>query len=334
MTTPTSIRNSRSAPAVLGWMAMAFALFAAAAADAQTWPTRSLRFITVSAPGSVGDIIPRVLAQELGKRLGQPVVVENRPGGSGMVGATAGANSAPDGYNLLLSTSGTMIVNTFVYSKMPFNPIKDFEPVAHIATVPLVLVVGAGSKAKSVKDLVAMAKASPGSVSYGSFGNGSTNNITASMLKKAEGVDMVQVPYKGSPGAFNDMVAGRLSMMFDFIGFSLPHVRSGALRALAVATPRRLAVLPDVPTMQELGYPIIDMSMWYGVYMPAGSPRDAVRRLGEEFRVVLATPAVREKFANLVVEPGELIGERFAAFQSEQFTRWGNIVKSLNIPVE
>jgi len=334
MTAQRSIRTltlSRSGLAITG---LALALLVAAAASAQSYPTRAIRFITVAAPGTVGDIIPRVLAQELATRLGQPVVVENRPGGSGMVGATAGAHSTPDGYNMLLSTSGTMIVNTFVYSKMPFDSLKDFEPVAHVATVPLVLVVSSASTVKSVKDLVAMARSSPGAVSYGSLGNGSTHNISMSIVKKAEGIDMVQVPYKGSPAAFQDMMAGRLATTFDFVGFSLPHIKSGKLRALAVGVPRRLGALPDVPTMQELGYPGFDTAMWYAVYTPAGTPRDIVRRLGEEFRAVLGTPSVREKFAALTVEPGNLIGEQFTAFQAAQFTRWGNIVKSLDIRVE
>jgi tripartite-type tricarboxylate transporter receptor subunit TctC len=304
-----------------------------AGASAQ-YPARPIRFITVSAPGTVGDIIPRVLGQALAARLHQPVVVENRPGGSGLVGATAGAHSAPDGYNLLLSTSGTMIVNTFVYSKMPFDSLKDFEPVALIASVPLVLVVNAASPVKTFKDLIAMAKSHPGAVSYGSLGNGSTANISAAILKKAEGVDLIHVPYKGAPDALKDIFADRLTMMFDFIGSSLPHIRSGKLRALAVATSRRLDVLPDVPSMAELGYPGFDTTMFYAAYVPAGTPRDIVERLGEEFRAVLGQASVREKFAAIAVEPGELTGERFAAYQTAQFARWREIIKSLDIPVE
>ena len=306
----------------------------AAAANAQTYPARPIRFITVAAPGTVGDIISRVVSQELAARMGQPVVVENRPGGSGLVGATAGAHSPPDGYNLLLSTSGTMIVNTFVYSKMPFDSQKDFEPVALVASVPLVLVVDAASPLKTFGDLIALAKSKPGAVSYGSLGNGSTANISASILKKAEGVDMIQVPYKGAPDAIKDILAGRLTMMFDFIGSSLPHIRSGKLRALAVAKPARLEVLPGVPSMAELGYPGFDTTMYYGAYVPAGTPRAIVERLGAEFRAALATPAVREKFAAIVVEPGDLTGEQFGAYQSAQFVRWKGIIKSLDIPVE
>lgn len=306
----------------------------AAGAEAQTYPTRPIHFITVSAPGTVGDIIPRVLGQELSLRMGQPVVVENRPGGSGLVGATAGAHSAPDGYNLLLSTSGTMIVNTFVYSKMPFDSLKDFEPVALVASVPLVLVVDAASPLKTFKDLIALAKSRPGAVTYGSLGNGSTANISAAILKKVEGVDMIQVPYKGAPDALKDIFAGRLTMMFDFIGSSLPHIRSGKLRALAVAKSSRLSVLPDVPSMAELGYPGFDTTMYYGAYVPAGTPREIVRKLGDEFHAALGTPAVRERFAAIVVEPGELTGEKFAAYQTAQFGRWKEIIKSLDIPVE
>ncbi len=313
---------------------LAATAFLAAGASAQTYPSRPIRFITVAAPGTVGDIIPRVVSQELTARLKQPVVVENRPGGSGLVGATAGAHSAPDGYNLLLSTSGTMIVNTFVYSKMPFDSQKDFEPVALVASVPLVLVVNGTSELKTFKDLIALAKSRPGAVTYGSLGNGSTANISASILKKAEGVDMIQVPYKGAVDAHKDLFGDRLTMMFDFIGSSLPHIRSGKLRALAVAKSTRLDMLPEVPSMAELGYPGFDTTMYYGAYVPAGTPREIVGRLGEEFRAVLALPGVREKFAAIVVEPGELTGERFAAFQTAQFGRWGEIIKSLDIPKE
>lgn len=303
-------------------------------ASAQNWPNRPIRYITVSAPGSAGDIIPRVVAAELAPRLGQPVTIENRPGGSGLVGATAGARSAPDGYTMLLSTSGTMIVNTFVYSKMPFDTLRDFEPVAHVATVPLVLVVNPNSKYRSIKDLVAEARRAPGTVTFGSLGNGSTQNVSSGIVKKAENIDLVQVPYKGSPDAFNDILSGRLTMMFDFIGFALPHIRSGKLRALAVGTPQRLRALPDIPTMQEMGYRDFDTSMWYATYMPAGTPRDVVQRLGQEFRVALASPAVKEKFTALAVEPGSAVLDQFAAFQAEQFKRWGNMVKDLNIKVE
>ncbi len=313
---------------------LAAAVLLAADASAQTYPARPIRFITIAAPGTVGDIIARVVGQELAARLRQPLVVENRPGGSGMVGATAGARSAPDGYNLLLSTSGTMIVNTFVYSKMPFDSLKDFEPVALVASVPLVLVVDASSQVKTFKDLITLAKSRPGAVTYGSLGNGSTANISTSILKKAEGVDMIQVPYKGTTDALKDIFAGRLTMIFDFIGTSLPHIRSGKLRALAVARSTRLGVLPDVPSMAELGYPGFDTTMFYGAYVPAGTPRAIVARLGEEFRAVLGTASVREKFAAIVVEPGELTGERFADYQKAQFGRWREIIKSLDIPVE
>jgi tripartite-type tricarboxylate transporter receptor subunit TctC len=313
-------------------VAIAFALLATGA-SAQ-YPSRPIHFITVSAPGTVGDIIPRVVGQELSARLHQPVVVENRPGGSGLVGATAGAHSAPDGYNLLLSTSGTMIVNTFVYRKMPFDSLKDFEPVALVASVPLVLVVDGSSQIKTFRDLMELAKSKPGAVSYGSLGNGSTANISAAILKKAEGVDMIQVPYKGGTDALKDIFAGRLTTMFDFIGSSLPHIRSGKLRALAVARSSRLGVLPDVPSMAELGYPGFDTTMFYGAYVPAGTPRAVVDRLGAEFRAALATPAVREKFAAIVVEPGDMIGERFAEYQKAQFERWRGIIRELEIPVE
>jgi len=306
----------------------------AGGAGAQTWPTRPIRFITVAAPGTVGDIIPRVVGAALAARLKQPVVVENRPGGSGLVGATAGANSAPDGYNLLLSTSGTMIVNTFVYAKMPFDSLKDFEPVALVASVPLVLVVNGASQLKTFKDLIALAKSRPGAVTYGSLGSGSTANISASILKKTEGLDMIQVPYKGATDAHKDIFGDRLTMMFDFIGSSLPHIRSGKLRALAVARSKRLDVLPEVPSMEELGYPGFDTTMYYGAYVPAGTPREIVRRLGEEFRAVLGQASVRKKFAAIVVEPGDMVGERFAIYQIGQFVRWREIIKSLDIRVE
>jgi tripartite-type tricarboxylate transporter receptor subunit TctC len=322
----------RAIPAALALIGAALLMVHSAAA--QNWPTRAIRFITVSAAGSTGDIIPRVVAAELSPRLGQPVTVENRPGGSGLVGATAGAHSAPDGYNMLLSTSGTMIVNNFVYAKMPFDTLRDFEPVAHVATVPLVLVVNPNSKFRAVKDLVAAARSAPGSVSFGSLGNGSTQNVSSAILKKAENIELVQVPYKGSPDAFNDIMSGRLTMMFDFIGFSLPHIRSGKLRALAVGTPQRLTALPDIPTMQELGYRDFDTSMWYASYMPAGTPREIVRRMSEEFRAVLGGPVVKEKFTAIAVEPGTTVGDQFAAFQAVQFKRWGSMVKELSIQVE
>src|SRR5258708_4747322 len=273
---------------------LAASLALAAVASAQTYPTRPIRFITGAAPGSVGHTSPRVVGQELAIRLKQPVVVENRPGGSGLVGATAGAHSAPDGYNLLLSTSGTMIVNTFVYSKMPFDSQKDLEPVALVASVPLVLVVNGSSPLMNFKDLVALAKSRPGAVSYGSLGNGSTANISASILKKAEGVDMVHVPYKGAQDALKDIFADRLTMMFAFIGTSLSHIRSGRLQSLALAKSKRLDVLPDVPSMAALGYPGFATTMYYGAYVPAGTPHDIVHRLAGVFPPRLGNASLRE----------------------------------------
>lgn len=314
-------------------VAVLLSLGIASAAIAQKYPVKPIRFITVSAPGTMGDIIPRVIGQELALSLGQPVVVENRTGGSGLVGATAGAHALADGYNLLLSTSGTMIVNTFVYAKMPFDSTKDFEPIALVAAAPLVLVVSGSSPAKTLKELVSMAKASPGTLSYGSLGNGSSANIAASIIKTADGIDMIQVPYKGASDAFNDIFSGRLTMMFDFVGSSLPHIKSGKLRALAVAKPQRLAVLPDVPSIEELGYRDFDTPMYFAVYAPAGTPRDIIARLGDEIKVILEKPAVREKFASIAVEPGDMTGERFKAYQASQFARWAAILKTLNIPI-
>jgi tripartite-type tricarboxylate transporter receptor subunit TctC len=301
----------------------------AAPARAQTaWPDRPLRIIVPFPPGGSNDIIARQLAEALREPLGQPVVVENRAGAGGNVGADAVAKAAPDGTTLLLTAPGPLAINEHLFRTMPFAPARDFAPVALVASVPIVLMVAPALPARSVAELVALAKREPGRVAFGSSGNGSTNHLAGELFKAMAGIEIVHVPYRGAAPAMTDLVAGQIQMMFDNMPAALPQVREGRVRGLAVAGTTRAAALPELPTVAESGLPGFEAEAWFGLVAPAATPPAARRRLEEAVVRVLADPALRARFAQGGAEPGTGAGEAFAAFITAERAKWGRVVES------
>jgi tripartite-type tricarboxylate transporter receptor subunit TctC len=299
----------------------------------QVFPSKPIRFITVAAPGT--DIITRIMAQEMAGALGQSIVVENRTGGSGLVGADAGAKAAPDGYSVLFSTSGTMITNNFVIAKMPFDTFRDFTPLALVSSSPSVLLVNqAYTPVKNMQELVALAKQKPGELSFGSFGIGSLPNLVLSWVARNAGTKFIHVPYKGSSDAYNDLYAGRLTMFLDAVGVAVGQVSSGKLYPVAVSSLQRNRLYPNTGPMAEAGVIDFEGRTWWGTYVPSKTPREISQRWIAEFDKALAQPATREKILGTGGDVGDVSAERFAAFQREEFERFKRITTELGIKPE
>jgi tripartite-type tricarboxylate transporter receptor subunit TctC len=311
-------------------LAGAAALLPAAGARAQApaWPDRPVRIVVPFPPGGSNDIIARQLAEALREALGQPVVVENRAGAGGNVGADAVAKAAPDGTTLLLTAPGPLAINEHLFRSMPFSPERDFAPVALVASVPIVLMVTPSLAARSVQELVALARREPGRIAFGSSGNGSTNHLAGELFKSMAGIEIVHVPYRGAAPAMTDLVAGQIQMLFDNMPAALPQVREGRVRGLAVAGVARAAALPDLPTVAESGLPGFDAEAWFGLVAPAGTPAPIRARLEEAVGKVLAEPALRARFAQGGAEAGSRTGEAFGAFIVAERAKWGRVVQA------
>ena len=293
---------------------------------AQTWPTQSIRLVVPWPPGGGVDTTGRMIAQPLALRLGQPIVVDNRAGAGGNIGTEFAAHQKPDGYTLLMGSISPNAVNLHLYTRLGFDPVKDFTPITFVSSVPNILVVPASSPAKTVQDLIALANASPGRLNYGSGGVGSSQHLAGVLFKSATKVDVVHVPYKGTAPAEADLVAGHISFMLDTTT-CLPFIAAGKLRALAVASKARNPALPDVPTFDEVGIPGIYASSWYGLMGPAGMPRDIVDRLSRETREILQTPEMKKRMADFGAEIGGGSPEDFTAFINSEIKRYEEIVR-------
>jgi len=310
-------------------IALAFALCAASAASfAQSWPSKPLRMIVPFPPGGAVDILGRAVSQKLSDALGQGVVVDNRAGAGGAVGSEAAAKSPADGYTLLMGSTSTISINPVLVSKPTYDPQKDFVPVSQVAFIPHILVVNAAIPANSLREFVAYAKANPGRLNYASAGNGTPHHIAAEMFKQLAGVDMIHVPYKGTGPALNDMLAGQVSFMSVELLAALPHVRAGKLKALGVATATRAEAASDIPTVAEAGLPGFEVTAWYGVFAPAGSPPEMVRRVAAEVAKGVAQADFRERLANLGATPVGSTPEDFAKFLGAENARWARAVKA------
>jgi len=309
------------------------ALAATGLAFAQAWPNKPIRLVVNFPPGGAADQIARSVGVPLGEALGEPIVIENRPGANGNIGADAVAKSPPDGYTLLMSSGGAFSVNPHLYTKLPFDPVKDLVPVAAAARILVFLVVRPDLPAKSVDEFVALARANPGKLTYGSPGSGSSPHIAGEMLKRAAKIDIVHVPYKGAAPALTDLLGGQLDFMFD-PGIGLPQVRAGKLRLLAVGSPKRSALFPDTPTLAEAGMTGFDADSWFGFYAPAGVPADILARLNREINRALQTPAVRERITALGAEAVALTAEEFAALQRADRERFGVVVREAGIKLD
>nr|WP_245597892.1 tripartite tricarboxylate transporter substrate binding protein [Ottowia thiooxydans] len=301
-------------------------------AQAQEWPTHPVRILVGSAPGGGTDAMARAVADRLGPLLKQPVVVENRPGASNTLAAGVTAKST-DGNTMLMGVVTAHAIAPHLL-KLTYDSNRDLVPVAFVGSVPNVLVVGNGVPAKTVKELIQIAKASPGKLNYASSGSGSTQHIAAEMFKDAAEVDIAQVPYKGSSPALIDLVGGQVQMSFDTLPSILGHIKSGKIRALAVTTPKRNPQLPDVPTMAEAGVQGVEMSAWYGIYMPASTPKAVQTKVHDAVNLVLAMPETKTRLDGIGAEITPTTQAQFADFHAAENKRFGELIKKRNIRLE
>lgn len=293
-----------------------------------SWPERPVRLIVPFPPGGSNDIIARFLAEALRDRLGQPFLVENRSGAGGNIGADIVAKATPDGHTLLISAPPAFAINEHLYRSMPFNPERDLSPIALVASVPIVLMVPADSPARSLSDLIAMARREPDRLTFGSSSIGGTNHLAGELLKNLAGIDIVHVPYRGAAPAMTDLIAGRLQLYFDNMPGVLPQVREGRVRALAVAGAERAAALPELPTMAEAGLQGFEASSWFGMAAPAATPPALIARLNAAVLAALADPVFRERLASAGAEPGRLDVQGFTRFVAAERERWGRVVRA------
>ena len=300
---------------------------------AQSWPQKPIRMVIPYPPGGPTGVMGRLVATKLPELLGQPVIVDNKPGASGQMGAAEVAKAAPDGYTFLTNAS-IHVINPHVYSKPLVDPIREFTPVALIGVVPLVMVVPPTQPAKDVKEFIAWARANPGKVNFASASSASAQHLAGEHFKQVTGIDMQHVPYNGSGPALADLVGGHVQLMFDSLPSSMSFIRSGKLKALGASSTKRLAVLPDVPTLIEAGVPDFDLTTWYGVWAPAGTPKDILARMNAEIVRLVVMPDMKEKLAGLGVEASAFTPEQFAAFNRTEYERWGRIVRAANIKLD
>lgn len=315
--------------------ALAFPMVLALRAEAQpAWPSKPITYVVPYAAGGFSDIRARKIGVELTKALGQPIIIENKGGAGGVLGTDMVAKAAPDGYTIGSGNLAPLAVNVSLMKKLPYDPAKDIAPVILIENSPLILTAGPGLAAKSVQELIAYARANPGKIAFGSSGVGGAHHLSGEMLKQAAGVDMVHVAYKGGAPAAADVVAGHVPMMFEMGYAALPSVKAGKIRALAVTSTRRLAALPDVPTMSEAGVTGFESYNWQGVIVPARTPREIVDRLNRELNVLLTQPGFRD----LITGDGSQVGggtpEAFGAFIRSETEKWGKVVRTANISTQ
>jgi tripartite-type tricarboxylate transporter receptor subunit TctC len=307
---------------------------AALGAQAQTYPAKPIRILIAQAPGSATDVISRVVGNRLGEALGQPVVIEARPGAGGMLGTEAAARSAADGYTLFMANNSTHGSNPALYAKLPYDAVNDFAPITLVASVPYVLVVDPSLPVNNVDQLIKLAKSAPGKMNFASAGNGSTHQFCGELLKSMAGIDMVHVPYKGSPPAIAGLLGGEVQLMFANLTDIGSQLKSGRVKALAVTTMKRAPLLPEVPTMDEAGFPGFEIGSWFGLLAPAGTPAPIVARLNAETVKVLARDDVRQTLnaQGLQLEPGT--PERFAVHIKSEIAKFTRIAKAAGIKAE
>jgi tripartite-type tricarboxylate transporter receptor subunit TctC len=304
----------------------------AAAQSAGSYRDRPIKFVVPVSAGGTTDIMARVLAARLSAAWGQPVIVENKPGGSGIAAAESVARARPDGYTLFMGTIGTLSVNQSLFPKLSYDSLRDFAPVTLVAVAPIVLVINPKVPARNVAELVALAKSKPGSLNYSTSGNGASPHLAAELFKSLAGIDVVHVPYNGGGPSIAAVISGDVHMMFDNVFTALPHVKDGRLRALAVASRERSKSMPDVPTMAEAGLPGHEIAGWVGLVAPAATPGEIVRKLSSELARQMALPEVREKFVG--ADPVGNTPEEFAAFLRAEIAKWGKLIRESNIRPE
>lgn len=319
-------------------LAAAGALMALPALAQTTWPTgKPISYVVPFAAGGTTDTLARLIGQQLGTALGTTVVVENKGGAAGSIGSEAAARSAPDGYTLLGGTVSSHAINISLYPKLGYDPIKSFSPVTLIGTNPVVLVVSAASPYKTLKDVLTAAKGKQGGLSSASAGTGSSQHLAVELLAYKSGVKFTHIPYKGSGPAIQDVISGQVDMMFDTTVVAAPHIQSGKLRAIAVTSPKRLASMPDVPTVAESGVAELkdfEVQSWQAIFVPAGTPTPVVSRLHDEIRKILAQPDMQTRLKGFGMEPADMSVVQIATFQKAEVDKWAQVIKAANIKVD
>lgn len=318
---------STLATLVVGMSALPGLAQSAAALGKASYPTKPLRIVVPLSAGGPTDTLARVIGQQLTEKLGQPVIIENRPGAGGNIGAEMVAKAAPDGYTLFMGTSGPLSINQSLYSKLAFDPAKDFSPIVLVASAPFVVAINPSVPAKSVKDLIALAKSKPGELNFGAV-SGSAAHLATELFKSMAGIDMVHVAYKGAAPATTDLVAGVLQLSFASTPGVMPFVKAGKLTALAVTSSKRLPQLPDIPTLAESGLAGYEASVWYGIVAPAKTPRAIIVRLNTEINKILQDPDTRQKLLTNDFEPAGSTPEQFETYIKAEATKWGKVIKN------
>jgi tripartite-type tricarboxylate transporter receptor subunit TctC len=310
------------------------ALLMSLTASAQEYPNQPVRMVVGFGAGGPTDIIGRLFAQKMTELLGKPMVVDNKAGAGGNVAAEAVARSQPDGYTVLLTHLATQVISPLIYRHLPYDPDRDFEPVTQLIAVPNLMVVHPSVPAHSVAELIALAKKSPGKLNFASGGSGTSGHLSSELFKSLAGVDIVHVPYKGSAAALSDLLTGRVQMMTENLQFLLPQVKSGAVRALAVTPATRVPSVPDLPTLAEAGVPGYDVSSWFGIVVPRGTPRVVVERLNREFVRAVNAPEVQARLAEMGAIPVGSSPAEFAAMMKREAAKWAPIVKAAGLRVD
>lgn len=318
----------------IGVLLVVLGMLMAAPVWAQPYPTKPVRIVAPFPPGGVADVLARALAPELQAALGQQVIVDNKPGAGGNIGAEIVAKAEPDGHTLLLASAGILTINEFLYAKMPFDPATAFAPITVVGDMPNIVVVHPRAGVATLKELIDKAKAQPGKLDFGSAGNGTTTHLAIVLLEQAAKIKLAHVPYKGAAPAVQDLVAGQIDGLVDNPPLVLPHIKSGTIKALAWAAPQRMAILPDVPTAAEAGLPGFEASSWFALIAPAGTPKEIVARLNAEAAKILKDPKMAEQFAQRGIRLVGNSAEEFVAFIPKERARWGEIVKASGVKLE
>jgi tripartite-type tricarboxylate transporter receptor subunit TctC len=308
--------------------------FASFTAAAQAYPSKPIRFVVPYPAGGPLDTVARLTAQKVSEAMKQPVIVDNKPGAGGNIGADLVAKSPADGYTLLMGAVATHAINPALYAKMPYDAVRDFVPVTQLASTPNVLIVNPAVPASNVREFIAHARANPGKLNFGSGSNGSAGHLAGELFKTMANVDMTHVPYKGAAPAMQDLAGGQIQVMFDNLASALGPMRAGKVKGLAVTTAKRSSLAPELPTVAESGLPGFDINTWFGVFVPAGTPREVVDRVHREFTRALAAPDVREKMLNLGAEPVGNRPEEFAAYIRREADKYARVVKASGARVD
>jgi tripartite-type tricarboxylate transporter receptor subunit TctC len=310
------------------------ALFMPVPANAQTYPQKPVRLVVGVPAGGTTDVVARLVGQKLGEQTGQQFVIENRGGAGGNIGAEFVAKAAPDGYTLFLATIGTMTINPALYSRMPFDTLRDFAAISQLTSMPQLLVVHPSVPVKTVKELIAYAKSRPGQLTFASGGSGTAIHLAGELFKTMAGVDMVHVAYKGGSPAMTDLIGGQVSLMFDQILTALPYAQNGRLRGLAVTTSARSPAAPQIPTIAEAALPGYAVTTWHGLLAPAGTPREIINRLASEASKALQNPDIRDRFATQGVDPVASTPEQFSAMMKSELEKWRKVVTTSGTKID